>query len=144
MLVGVAGLALAPLARAPFACAQERAVPRPPSIEGREPVDAMALTREERRHVPVLVLPRAVRAGRPFDFVAQIGVEPHVMTEAHYIEWIELYLDAERVFSAELGARVAYPIVRVPLALVETAHLTVRSQCNLHGIWRTRRPVPVT
>lgn len=139
ILLGLASLALAPAARA-----QERpgwSATGP--LDGREPVDPTEPTAEERRHVPVLVLPRAVRAGRPFDFVIQVGLDPHVMTPAHHVEWVELAVGEERVFVADLGARVAYPIVRVPIVLSETAEITVRARCNLHGTWRTRRAVTV-
>lgn len=128
----------------PIAIAQQRADWRPDGpLDGREPDDPDELTPEERRHVPVLVLPRQVRAGRPFDFVVQVGVEPHVMTEAHYVDWVEVAVGGTRVFTADLSPDVGYPIVRVPLVLRAPADLTVRAHCNLHGTWRTRRAIPV-
>lgn len=141
MLLGLASLAVAP--------SVTRAQTRPgwsPTgpLDGREPASPNDLTTEEQRHVPVLVLPRQVRAGRPFDFVVQVGVDPHVMTPAHHIEWVEIAVGEERVFVADLGPRVAYPIVRVPIVLDAPAEVTVRARCNLHEIWRTRRTVSVT
>ena len=112
-------------------------------LEGREPADPNALTPEERRHVPVLVLPERVRAGRPFDLVVQVGVQPHVMTEAHHVDWVEIAVGDERVFVADLTHRVGYPVVRVSLVLSEPVALTARAHCNLHGTWRTRRDIAV-
>ena len=112
-------------------------------LEGREPVDPSRLTPEERRHVPLLILPEAVRADRPFDFVVQVGVDPHVMTPAHHIDWVEISVGPRRAFVGDLGADVGYPIVRIPLVLSESSQLTVRAHCNLHGTWRTRRAIPV-
>lgn len=112
-------------------------------LDGREPADPSALTAEERRHVPVLRLPEVARAGRPFDLVVQIGVEPHVMTDAHRIEWIEIAIDESRVLVADLGPRIAYPIVRTSLVLDAPSVLTARAFCNQHGVWRTQRSVEV-
>lgn len=140
MLLGLASLVAAPsLARGQ---ARPGWSPTGP-LEGREPADPGDLTAEERRHVPVLVLPRQVRAGRPFDFVVQVGVDPHVMTPAHHIEWVEIAVGEERVFVADLGPGVAYPIVRVPVVLGAPAEVTVRARCNLHDVWRTRRTISV-
>ncbi len=93
--------------------------------------------------MPVLVLPEVVRAERPFDLVVQVGVDPHVMTEAHHIDWVEVTVGEQRAFAADLTAAVGYPIVRLSLVLGEPADLTVRAHCNLHGTWRTRRSIDV-
>ncbi|HJL17564.1 MAG TPA: desulfoferrodoxin family protein [Sandaracinaceae bacterium LLY-WYZ-13_1] len=112
-------------------------------LEGREPEDPRNLDPEERRHAPVLVLPERVRPGRPFDLVVQVGPSPHVMTEDHHIDWVEVAVDEARVFVADLTPSVAYPIVRVPVVLRAPADVTARAHCNLHGTWRTRRRVEV-
>ena len=106
-------------------------------------MDPSTLSTEERRHVPVLTLPERVRRGRSFDLVIQVGPTPHVMEPTHRIDWVEALVGSERVFVADLGAAVSYPIVRVPLTLQASASITVRARCNLHGIWRTRRDVTV-
>lgn len=132
--MGFAGLAIAP--------GVLRGQPPPGGpLDGREPRDPNELTPEERAHVPVLVMPRAVRAGRPFDLVVQVGVEPHPMEESHRVEWVEVSAGEERVFAASLGEAVAFPVVRVPLRLSRPTMLTVRASCNRHGVWRTRREI---
>lgn len=142
-LVALSSLVIVASAGMALAQAREGWSPRGP-LDGREPADAAELTPEERRHVPVMVLPQRVRAGRPFDFVAQIGVEPHVMTPSHHIDWIEVAVGEERVFVTDLSPRVPYPIVRVPLVLEAGAtEVTVRAHCTLHGTWRTRRALEV-
>ena len=126
------------------ALAQQRADWSPTgSLEGREAVNPAQLSAEERRHLPVLLLPEVVHAGRPFDFVVQVGVDPHVMNEVHHIDWVEVAVGDRRAFVADLTAAVGYPIVRVPLVLREPTELTVRAHCNLHGTWRTRRSIRV-
>lgn len=139
-------IASAALALAPRALAQPRRSEwrADGPLEGREPADPSALSAEERRHVPVLVMPELVRAGRPFDLVVQVGVEPHVMTDAHRIEWIEVALDDARVLVADLRApSIAYPIVRASLVMSAPATLTARAYCNQHGVWRTQRRIDV-
>ena len=127
----------------PRAHAQRRGWSPTGPLDGREPVDPSALTAEEQRHAPVLVMPEVVRAGRPFDLVVQIGTEPHGMTEAHRIEWIEVAVDERRVLVADLGPGIAYPIVRTSLVLSAPATITARARCNQHEVWRTRRRVEV-
>ncbi len=117
------------------------ALAQPPT--DREPADPGHLTPEESAHVPVLVLPRRPRVERPFDLIVQIGDPTHTMAEHHRIAWIEVLAGGARVFRAELGPAVAFPVVRVPLVLTGPTVLTARAQCNQHGVWRTRREVEV-
>ena len=109
------------------------------ALEGREPRDLSALTPEERSHVPVLTLPARLRAGRSFDLIVQVGIQPHECTEDHHIDWIEVALDERRVFVADLSSDIPFPVVRVPLAVHVASTLTVRARCNQHGVWRTQR-----
>jgi len=111
--------------------------------EGRAPADPGAMSDEERMHVPVLTLPDRVRAGRPFDLVVQIGVRPHEITPEHRVEWIEVCLDERRVFVADLSADVAYPVVRVPIAMAVPGTISARARCSQHGVWITRRAITV-
>lgn len=112
-------------------------------LDGREPSDPERMTPEERAHVPVLVMPRQPRVGRPFDLVVRVGLETHAMAPHHRIDWIEVAAGSERIFVSDLGPRVAFPVVRVPVVLSESTTLTVRARCNRHGVWRTRREVTV-
>ncbi len=141
--VAVSIASLAELALALPARAQRRGWSATGPLEGREPADPSALTPEEQRHTPVLVMPEVVRAGRPFDLVVQIGVEPHGMSDAHRIEWIEVAVDERRAFVADLGPSIAYPIVRTSLVLSAPCTLTARARCNQHETWRTQRRVEV-
>jgi len=108
-------------------------------LEGREPRDLYTLTSEERIHVPVFTLPARLRAGRSFDLIVQVGIQPHECTEDHHIDWIEVALDERRVFVADLSSDIPFPVVRVPLAVHVASMLTVRARCNQHGVWRTQR-----
>src|SRR5690349_21802009 len=97
--------------------------------DGHEPADPTAPSAEERIHVPVLTLPRATRAGRAFDLVVQVGMDPHPMQPDHRIDWVEVRIGETRAWVIDLSAGVPYPIVRVPIALAAAAPLTVRARC---------------
>ncbi|AKF04649.1 desulfoferrodoxin family protein [Sandaracinus amylolyticus] len=149
-IVGAATLALPSAAvaqrgRGTSACPPARAEwSAEGALTGTQVADASALTEDERTHAPVLTLPERVRAGRPFDLVVQVGVRPHEMSVEHRIEWLEVRLDDRVVWVADLSPDVAYPIVRVPLALREPSQLIARARCNQHGVWMTRRAIQVT
>jgi len=76
------------------------------------------------KHVPVIV---------PADggFTVKVGSVAHPMTDAHYIEWIELIA----------GATVLRQSLKpgdVPEAFFATkaSQVSARAYCNLHGLWR--------
>lgn len=61
----------------------------------------------------------------------KVGSVPHPMTEAHYIEWIELLADGKtclHFLNPGDEPEVFFPV------LPET--YTVRAYCNLHGLWK--------
>ena len=56
---------------------------------------------------------------------------PHVMEEAHYIDWIALSSEtvtAKKVVSNEKAAKAIFPYIKGSV---------VYSYCNLHGLWST-------
>jgi superoxide reductase len=76
------------------------------------------------KHVPVV---EKVDGG----VKVKIGSVAHPMEEKHYIEWIEIIADgkAYRQFLAPGQAPEAiFP--------VESANITAREYCNLHGLWK--------
>jgi superoxide reductase len=76
------------------------------------------------KHVPVV---EKVEGG----VKVKIGSVAHPMEEKHYIEWIEIIADgkAYRQFLAPGQAPEAiFP--------VESANITAREYCNLHGLWK--------
>ena len=61
----------------------------------------------------------------------RVGSVPHPMTDAHYIEWIEL-IQGDRVEQKFLHPN------DLPEAEFQVADgdFTVRAWCNLHGLWK--------
>ncbi len=61
-----------------------------------------------------------------------VGSVLHPMTDEHYIEWIEVIGDRQRVFHLNPGDE---PVVEVKCAC-DIDKLVVREYCNLHGLWK--------
>lgn len=76
------------------------------------------------KHVPVIVKAEG-------GVTVKIGSVPHPMTEAHFIEWIEL-IAGSTVYRQDLKPGDA------PEAFFATnaTQVAARAFCNLHGLWR--------
>lgn len=76
------------------------------------------------KHIPVV---EKIDAG----YKVTVGSVIHPMEEKHFIEWIELIADGDRVYRKILKAGEA------PQAVfkIEAATVKARAYCNLHGLW---------
>jgi len=63
-----------------------------------------------------------------------VGSTPHPMTDAHYIQWIELVADgkSQRKYLSPGDAPEAF------FPNVKAAKLSAREFCNVHGPWTTK------
>ena len=109
-----------------------------------KPKDPKNLSELEKKHVPVIKAPDAVKAEEPFEVTVEV---PHAMEEKHHIQWIELYsrgnflarIDLTPVFTK---AQATVIVVRGPGHGKTT--LRAISRCNLHGLWEGIREITVT
>ncbi|WP_028841275.1 desulfoferrodoxin [Thermodesulfobacterium hveragerdense] len=78
------------------------------------------------KHVPVIEKEGDV-------YKVKVGSVPHPMTEEHYIEWIELHADEDKVYIKFLKPG------EVPEAIfeVKAAKVVAKEWCNLHGYWQS-------
>lgn len=76
------------------------------------------------KHVPVI-------EKKEGGYQVTVGSVEHPMTDAHFIEWIELIVD-EKVYRQFLNPNEA------PTAFFPSADdgVTARAYCNLHGLWK--------
>lgn len=76
------------------------------------------------KHVPVIEKHGDV-------YRVKVGSSPHAMTEEHYIEWIELHTDDDRVYIKFLKPGDA------PEAefTVKANKVLAKEWCNLHAYW---------
>lgn len=63
----------------------------------------------------------------------KVGGIPHPMESAHYIEWVELLTD-NRMYCQFLEP--GSPPEAVFPAAADSAALTAREYCNMHGYWK--------
>jgi superoxide reductase len=75
------------------------------------------------KHIPVL-------SKTDKGYLVQVGEVAHPMTDAHYIEWIEL-IDGAKVYCKFLkpGDKPEADFC------VQATNPTARAYCNLHGLW---------
>jgi len=60
-----------------------------------------------------------------------VGTVEHPMTDAHFIEWIEL-ISGDKVYRQFLNPNDA-PTAFFP---IDADGVTARAYCNLHGLWK--------
>lgn len=61
----------------------------------------------------------------------KVGSVPHPMEEAHYIEWIEINFDRK------VGKKFLHPGENPESEFsAKLENVSVRSYCNVHGLWK--------
>jgi superoxide reductase len=76
------------------------------------------------KHIPVV---EAVSGG----YKVTVGSVNHPMEETHYIEWIEIMTDDDRVYRKMLTPNEE-PVAEFQ---VQSQNVRARAYCNLHGLW---------
>ena len=76
------------------------------------------------KHVPVI---EKTENG----YLVKVGSDAHAMTEAHYIEWIELIADG--VSYKKFLKPGDEPVAEF---CIKADHVVAREYCNLHGLWK--------
>ena len=111
-----------------------------------KPKDPANLTDLEKEHIPVINCPDEAQAGTPFQLSINVGQIPHVMEEAHFIQWIDLYSGASFYARFELTPVFTRPEVTITLVKGSkhtTAKFRVITRCNLHGQWEAQKEVRI-
>lgn len=111
------------------------------------PADPANLSEMEQKHVPVVDCPDTVTAGEPFKVSIKVGSIPHVMEEAHHIQWLEIHFGKNFYERIDLTPVFTVPDVTVTLvkhSKHKTSTLRVVERCNMHGLWETTKEVTVT
>lgn len=89
-------------------------------------------TRE--KHVPVFEKDGEV-------VTVRVGSEPHPMTEAHYIEWIEVHAGDRVQRKCLKPGDEPMAQFTCPPGCCEGKQPIIRAYCNLHGLWESRPEV---
>jgi superoxide reductase len=103
----------------------------------------------EKTHAPAITAPAKIKMGEPFTVGVSVGESAHVMTSAHWIEYIQLDIGNEPAGRIEFQANgFAVPKVVFTVALKEApasgkVTLIAHQRCNLHGYWEGSMDVTV-
>jgi len=79
------------------------------------------------KHVPVI---EKADGG----FTVTVGSTPHPMLEKHWIQWIELVVDNQRMLR-ELRSGDE-PKAHFSCSIKKPGKMVAREYCNIHGLWR--------
>lgn len=88
-------------------------------------LDEQTADATKEKHVPII---KKVDGG----YTVTVGSTHHPMLDNHWIQWVELVVDATRMF-VELSPG------DTPEAFFSCAHgtaVSAREYCNLHGLWK--------
>jgi superoxide reductase len=112
-----------------------------------KPKDLSNMTEPEKKHMPVIDCPDTVKAGEPFQVKINVGEIPHVMEEAHHIQWIDIYFKEN--FFARIDLTPVFTRPEVTITLVrhskhKSSTLRVIERCNMHGQWEATKEIAVT
>lgn len=98
------------------------------------------LTIMEQMHLPLVIIPEFVKRGEKFKAIVKIGKVEHPMTDEHYIMHTELYIDG--VIKENKYPESLKPVKAEFVILLEKdSIITVKEECNLHGIWESEKEV---
>lgn len=92
----------------------------------------------ERKHVPVITAPDTVKKGEPFEVKVEVGkYHDHPNQHQHFIQWIELLLDENRLGKVSLQSEKGEPTIMFTAQLQHSGNLIALEHCNLHGTWKS-------
>jgi superoxide reductase len=108
--------------------------------------DCENMTDLEKKHLPVITVPKSVKKGECFEVAVEVGkLMQHPNEPGHYIEFVELYADHTYLARMDLTACRTCPIMRTCISL-DHSHGKLRAfaHCNLHGTWEDQAEIEVT
>ncbi len=111
-----------------------------------KPKDPSNLSEMEKKHIPVIDCPDKVKKGEPFKITIKVGELPHVMEEAHHIQWIEVKVGEnfyERIDLTPVFTRPEVTLTLVKGGKHETRTLRVIERCNIHGLWEATKDITI-
>jgi len=95
----------------------------------------------ELMHLPYIKLGDEFSPQKENEIVIQVGRIPHPMEKDHYIQWIEIWQNNTLLKREEfdpLKDKEAKLYFLLPKNLDSSQKLTIKSFCNLHGLYQTQ------
>jgi len=116
-------------------------VEKPDAIQ--KPADPAALTDGDKKHIPQIVIVKEcglIPGGCCVDVHVRVGEIEHVMTDKHFIRYIDYYLDYKFISRVWLSPNVCHPACALHLA-VSSGKITALENCNVHGNWMSEAQI---
>lgn len=109
-----------------------------PETEVHWPQDISRLRGLEVDHVPLLEVFSPESKEEAVQLVIRVGRQLHVMTQAHYLRWIQVWIEDQKECEMSLQPGNLIPRWHLSLQRKPSMQITVKTQCNLHGVWANR------
>lgn len=108
-----------------------------------EPKDKNNMDDLEKKHTPVLEFPAKVKKGEAFELSVKVGSMAHPMQNAHFIQFVELFVDGLYLTRVNFTPVVTEPKAKISVILSAGKEISAVIRCNLHGLWKSSYPVRV-
>jgi len=98
----------------------------------------------EKRHLPSLSVPPAIRKGESFPVTVEVGrLLAHPNDCDHFVQFVELFADDAFLLRVDLTPGIVLPKLTVHVSLTAPAKsLRAVIRCNLHGLWAGEVALP--
>jgi superoxide reductase len=95
----------------------------------KQPANPADLSEGDRKHIPIVSIDGGV-------VQVTVGEIEHVMQDAHFIQYIDFYVNKTFVSRTWLAAESTKPYAAIKVA-AESGTVQVVENCNVHGNWLT-------
>lgn len=102
------------------------------------PQDMSKLRGIEVDHVPIIEVMVPEGKEEFIELVIKVGQQFHVMTQAHFLRKVEVWIDEVNNCELRLYPADLFPRWRLSVRRRPNMQVTVKAECNLHGIWANR------
>lgn len=109
-----------------------------PEAEVQWPKDISKLQGMEMDHVPLLEVLSSESKEEAVQLVIKVGRQMHAMTQAHYLRWVQVWIEDQKVCEMSLEPGDLIPRWQLSLQRKPSMQITVKTRCNLHGVWANR------
>ena len=103
----------------------------------KKPANPAQLTDGDKKHIPQIVVVKEcglIPGGCCTDVHVRVGEIEHVMQDAHYIGWVDYYLNRKYIARMYFTPGVCHPAAALHMNAKEGTVAVIES-CNVHGCW---------
>lgn len=102
------------------------------------PKDLSKLQGLEVEHVPLLEVTSTEAKEESFQLVIKVGQRVHPMDKTHFLKRVEVWIDDVKNCDLVLQPADLIPRWQLGVRKKPKMQVTVKAECNLHGVWANR------